>query len=156
MIEFTRLFYSRKNIRYKKRVKEYVDQNINNACKVSILAFRNNVAHLNVIRNSAKWMDGIREVHSYFELYHYMMQKCLLEGQKKNSGKERNVEPNERTKGYFSKVEKYGTYCKDFVKALNVPFAYNLPRFKNLSINELFDQNDYLPDKAKGWDSSDE
>ncbi|MCI5935590.1 MAG: type VI-D CRISPR-associated RNA-guided ribonuclease Cas13d, partial [Lachnospiraceae bacterium] len=156
MIEFTRLFYSRKNIRYKKRVKEYVDQNINNACKVSILAFRNNVAHLNVIRNSAKWMDGIREVHSYFELYHYMMQKCLLEGQKKNSGKERNVEPNERTKGYFSKVEKHGTYCKDFVKALNVPFAYNLPRYKNLSINELFDQNDYLPDKAKGWDRSDE
>ena len=51
---------------------------------------------------------------------------------------------------------KHGTYCKDFVKALNVPFAYNLPRYKNLSINELFDQNDYLPDKAKGWDRSDE
>lgn len=156
MIEFTRLFYSRKSIRYKKRVKEYVDQNINNACKGSILSFRNNVAHLNVIRNSAKWMDGIRKVDSYFELYHYMMQKCLLEEHKKNSGKEWYVEPNEETVGYFAMFEKYGTYCKDYVKALNVPFAYNLPRYKNLSINELFDQNDYLPDKAKRWDICDE
>ena len=30
---------------------------------------------------------------------------------------------------------------KDFVKTLNVPFAYNYPRYKNLSIDELFDKN---------------
>ena len=49
---------------------------------------------------------------------------------------------------------KFGNYCKDFVKALNVPFAYNLPRYKNLSINELFDMNDYKPNllKKQGFD----
>ncbi|MBO4501142.1 MAG: hypothetical protein J5760_02775, partial [Clostridia bacterium] len=34
------------------------------------------------------------------------------------------------------------TYNKDLVKALCVPFAYNLPRFKNLSIEILFDRNE--------------
>lgn len=28
------------------------------------------------------------------------------------------------------------------VKALNSPFGYNLPRFKNLSIDALFDKNE--------------
>lgn len=42
---------------------------------------------------------------------------------------------------YFASIDQYGTYCKDMVKALNVAFAYNLPRYKNLSIEELFDKN---------------
>ena len=50
-------------------------------------------------------------------------------------------ELNPKTLEYFSKVEKYGTCCRDFIKALNVPFAYNLPRYKNLSIDGLFDKN---------------
>ena len=36
---------------------------------------------------------------------------------------------------------KQRSYCRDFVKALNVSFAYNLPRYKNLSIDGLFDRN---------------
>lgn len=35
----------------------------------------------------------------------------------------------------------YRTYCKDLVKALNITFGYNLPRYKNLSIDGLFDKN---------------
>lgn len=38
-------------------------------------------------------------------------------------------------------------YTKDFVKALNSPFGYNIPRFKNLSIEQLFDRNEYLTEK---------
>ena len=55
---------------------------------------------------------------------------------------------NPKTKQYWKLVKKYKTYCKDYVKALNVPFAYNLARYKNLSINELFDRNNYLPKEA--------
>ena len=35
------------------------------------------------------------------------------------------------------------------IKALNVPFAYNLARFKNLSVDGLFDMND-TREKPKG------
>ena len=38
-------------------------------------------------------------------------------------------------------------YTRDFVKALNSPFGYNIPRFKNLSIEQLFDRNEYLTEK---------
>ena len=163
MIRFTELYYLKgKGVRYKKRVRDYVLTNLQNACAWSILSFRNNVAHLNVIRNASEYMEGIREVHSYFELYHYMMQKRLIKEyeveKNKDKGKDQNPNncaPNEKTLSYFAKVQKYGTYCKDYVKALNVPFAYNLPRYKNLSINELFDRNDYMPDKAVGWCNGD-
>ena len=53
-----------------------------------------------------------------------------------------NEKVNEQTKKYLAAVKEHGSYCKDFVKALCVPFGYNLPRFKNLSIDGLFDKND--------------
>ncbi len=42
---------------------------------------------------------------------------------------------------YTECLEKYNTYNKDFVKALCVPFGYNVVRFKALSIYEMFDRN---------------
>ena len=36
------------------------------------------------------------------------------------------------------KLIKFGTYNKDFMWLINVPFAYNLPRYKNLSNEEIF------------------
>ena len=51
------------------------------------------------------------------------------------------MKKQDRNSGYFDNLDKYGTYVKDFVKALNIPFAYNYPRYKNLSIDELFDKN---------------
>jgi len=43
---------------------------------------------------------------------------------------------------YFEKLTKYKTYVMDMVKALCSPFGYNLPRFKNLSIEGKFDMHE--------------
>ena len=44
---------------------------------------------------------------------------------------------------YNNSLEKYRSYVKDYVKALNSPFGYNIPRFENLTIEELFDKNEH-------------
>lgn len=141
-----------------KRAKSYIQQNFRNADKWSLNAFRNCTEHLNAVRNADKYIGDIKAFQSYFELYHYLVQRSLIDqfvfdcqkDSSENTGTK--VMSLERAEGklldYFELVKKHGTYCKDFVKALNVPFAYNLPRYKNLSINELFDRNNYLPNKG--------
>lgn len=137
----------------------YIRQNMKNADKWSLRAFRNCTEHLNAVRNASKYIGDIRTFDSYFELYHYLVQRTLIDQfkhdcateSKKNVGS--MIYSRDKAEGklldYFEVVEKYNTYCKDFVKALNVPFAYNLPRYKNLSINELFDRNNYLSHNGK-------
>ena len=96
--------------------------------------YRNSIAHLNTVRKASKYIKDIKYFGTYFELYHYIMQRYLKD----------NIElkgENNALEGYFDNLCKYGTYVKDFVKTLNVPFAYNYPRYKNLSIDELFDKN---------------
>lgn len=46
-------------------------------------------------------------------------------------------------------IIRHKSYCKDFVKALNVPFAYNLSRFKVLSVDDYFDKNHKPPKSDK-------
>ena len=60
----------------------------------------------------------------------------------KRSGFERNYP-------YFAKLFEWHTYVKDMVKALNAPFGYNISRFKNLSIDDLFDMNEERVKDAK-------
>ncbi|MBE6815665.1 MAG: hypothetical protein E7522_09525 [Ruminococcaceae bacterium] len=147
---------------------KYLKQNLDCADNTMINQFRNNVAHLNTIRN----MDGIENVTgitSYFQIYHYLMQKALYKEFKKcrenavrkwipyitenaepkyvywNKKEQQEVEVsfNPKIFGYMENIKNHSnTYCKDFVKALCAPFAYNLPRFKNLSIEELFDMHE--------------
>lgn len=100
--------------------------------------YRNNVAHLNIVSTAHNHIEKIGKVSSYFSIYHYMMQKSLLHPNAKT-----NVYPEELKK-YSNRIDKFGEYCKDFVKALNAPFAYNLPRFKNLSVESLFDMNEVV------------
>lgn len=94
--------------------------------------FRNTVCHLNAIRNININIDGIKEVENYFALYHYLIQKHLENRFADNGGS---------TGDYISKLEEHKTYCKDFVKAYCTPFGYNLVRYKNLTIDGLFDKN---------------
>ena len=144
----------------KKRVAGYLDQNFANADNWAIRVYRNKIEHLDAVRNADLYINEVREIHSWFELYHYIMQRRIMEqfafdsklDAKDGSGKvisEEKLKP--KTREYFGKVDAYRSYCKDFVKALNVPFAYNLPRYKNLSIDELFDRNRPLvKDKGNG------
>lgn len=110
--------------------------NLMNSDKSVIGEFRNTVAHLNAIRNIDENIIGIGNLDSktgYFEMYHYLIQMHL----KAKLG----AKAQGKTADYFDNLTKYHTYCRDFVKAYCVPMAYNLPRFKNLTIDGQFDKN---------------
>ena len=82
-----------------------------------------------------KYAADIGKFSSWFELYHYIMQRIVFDMYKKS--------PNAAENNYKQLIAKHHTYCKDLVKALNTPFGYNLARYNNLSIGELFDRNNY-------------
>jgi hypothetical protein len=101
-------------------------------------AVRNNAEHLNVLTNLPKYVDefrkGIREpMTSYFELYHFVLQKMLCE------------ELGEVMNDYAQRLNEYHTPCDDLIKLAFVSLGYNLPRYKNLTIEPLFD-----PDSESG------
>ena len=142
----------------KNRIISYCEQNLKNSDEVMTGDFRNSVAHLSAVRNAHLYIGGIGRFDSYFEIYHYLMQKHIaasyeyakktgLVTQKDGSDyyKDKNghEEPlNPKSVEYIELVKNHDTYCKDFVKALCAPFMYNLARFKNLSIDLLFDRNE--------------
>lgn len=104
---------------------------INGFTNDALKYFRNNVAHLSAIRNADKYIDDISEVKSYYALYHYLIQRKIMEDCHVNSDNHK----------YFENLIKYRSYVMDFVKAVCIPFGYNTPRFKNLTIEGKFDRN---------------
>lgn len=106
--------------------------NLKKSERAVVNEFRNTVCHLNAIRNIN--IKEIKEVENYFALYHYLIQKHL-----ENRFADKKVERD--TGDFISKLEEHKTYCKDFVKAYCTPFGYNLVRYKNLTIDGLFDKN---------------
>lgn len=117
--------------------------NLKKSERAVVNEFRNTVCHLNAIRNININIKEIKEVENYFALYHYLIQKHL-----ENRFADKKVERD--TGDFISKLEEHKTYCKDFVKAYCTPFGYNLVRYKNLTIDGLFDKN------YPGKDDSDE
>lgn len=113
----------------------YLRTNLDNADDLAINKFRNAADHINVVQYAPKYLYDLKNPQSYYQIYHYIMQRLLAD-------RLENEKVNEQTKKYLAAVKEHGSYCKDFVKALCVPFGYNLPRFKNLSIDGLFDKND--------------
>ena len=90
-------------------------------------ATRNSVAHLSALANLEKYVGDFRSekdsgpMRSYFELFHYVQQRYLAE------------------KFDLSKFVRKTVASKDLIKLLYLPFAYSLPRFKNLTVDALFD-----------------
>lgn len=125
----------------------YIKTNLENSDNVVIHAFRNSAEHMNAVRSCSKYLGGISSAESYFEIYHYITQ-CYLRESLANNGDIKNPKIAE----YFENVEKYHKYSKDFVKALCIPFGYNLARFKNLSIDGLFDMNDTRENSRTDFD----
>lgn len=121
-----------------RRMRQCVAQDIQNARALPVWKYRNAVAHLNVIRQCGEWISDISGIRSYYALYQYLVQRHVAEG----------VEPNRHDFAerfpYYAALYQYHSYVKDFVKALNAPFGYNIPRFKNLTIEELFDRNIHI------------
>ena len=146
--ELTALFIS--NGWINKRASEYIGRNIRSIDDYFIRMYRNNAAHLSVIRNADKYINDVRTVSSYYELYHYIMQRLIESKYNYDStipGRLPPISEDVKVFEYFEKLRQYKSYSKDFVKALNTPFGYNLPRYKNLSINDLFDRNNPKPEK---------
>ena len=128
--------------RLNRHASSYLRVNIANSDDWVIRQFRNNVMHLGALRNAHKYMDGIKSIRSYFELYHYLNQQHLLSTYDFAIENHWNgVTTHEKTLSYFKTVREGSWYCKDFVKAYCVGFGYNLPRYKNLTIDALFDMN---------------
>lgn len=121
------------------RLRKCVEVDINNADSNMTRKYRNCIAHLTVVRELNKYIKDIRTVDSYFSIYHYVMQRCITK-------REDDKKQEEKIKYEDDLLKNHG-YTKDFVKALNSPFGYNIPRFKNLSIEQLFDRNEYLTEK---------
>lgn len=122
-----------------KRLRKCVEVDINNADSSMTRKYRNCIAHLTVVRELKEYIGDIRTVDSYFSIYHYVMQRCITK-------REDDKKQEEKIKFEDDFLKNHG-YTKDFVKALNSPFGYNIPRFKNLSIEQLFDRNEYLTEK---------
>lgn len=118
------------------RLRKCVEVDINNADSSMTRKYRNCIAHLTVVRELKEYIGDIRTVDSYFSIYHYVMQRCITK-------REDDIKQEEKIKYEDDLLKNHG-YTKDFVKALNSPFGYNIPRFKNLSIEQLFDRNEYL------------
>lgn len=122
-----------------KRLRKCVEVDINNADSIMTRKYRNCIAHLTVVRELKEYIGDIRTVDSYFSIYHYVMQRCITK-------RENDTKQEEKIKYEDDLLKNHG-YTRDFVKALNSPFGYNIPRFKNLSIEQLFDRNEYLTEK---------
>lgn len=129
-----------KNVKWNCKTRE----NLERADANAIREFRNTIAHLGVVRDADRSIAGIGTVTCYFDCYHYLVQKEL-----ESSLKDKNA----YTEEYLKKVNKYHSYCRDFLHVLCLPFAYSIPRYKNLSIAELFDRNN-LAEEPKETNSA--
>lgn len=109
----------------------YLRSNMNGISNGLLTAYRNAVDHLNVIPPLGGLCRDIGRVDSYFALYHYAVQQYL-------NGRYYRKTPREQE--LFAAMAQHRTWCSDLVKALNTPFGYNLARYKNLSIDGLFDR----------------
>lgn len=131
------------------RVQNILQNNIGSSDTWTVSAYRNKVEHLAAVRNAQMYISDVKKIDSYFSLYQYIMQRTIkdqfdyyCEHPREDGTLVISRETiNPKMLEYFAMVEKYHTYCMDMTKALNVPFAYNLPRYKNLSIDGLFDRN---------------
>jgi hypothetical protein len=98
---------------------------------------RRNAAHLNVLARLEKYVGEFRppKMTSYFQLYHFVLQRLMCEP--------------ERSEGWnlgdLPDKAKQGMVNWDWLKIAYVSLAYNLPRYKNLTIEALFD-----PDSDSG------
>ncbi len=88
--------------------------------------YRNNVEHLNVVRNINDLLEGftLDKQASYFAIYHYAMQYKLFNGEE-----------------IFESNKIYHTYSQKALNKLNLPFLYNKARYNALSHEKLFDMN---------------
>lgn len=116
------------NYVYKNRELPIINEkNDNMKCFVEM---RNNVMHLNIVHNMVDYVEEVKNITSYYAFYCYILQRIIV-GDNPN-------EKNQLKAKYGKALQESGIYNKSFMWELNLPFAYNLPRYKNLSNEKLF------------------
>lgn len=106
--------------------------------------YRNNIVHLNIIANLSKLTSTIdKEINSYFEIFHYCTQRVMFDYCKNNNkvvlAKMKDLAHIKSDCDEFSSKYTY-PYSSAVLRFMNLPFAYNVPRFKNLSYQKFFDK----------------
>jgi hypothetical protein len=129
---------------FTKKWNEILRQNIDETKKIQetgglLVEVRNHAAHLNVLANLEKYIGDFRKnndkpMQSYFELYHYILQRIMIEPENLKL-KAWNIEKIQET------ILKYNTPSHDLIKCAYISLAYNLPRYKNLTVEALFDED---------------
>lgn len=129
-----------------KNVLENINENSSLFSNYAFKQYRNNIAHLSVVRALPKYAKDFKEVNSMYDVYHYIMFKLLVnfwESKGYDDAKEMLKKLNEkRYDGKYSiidSVNKFKTPNRDFIHAINIPFAYNPARYNNLTSKTLFE-----------------
>ena len=119
--------------------------------------YRNVVMHLNAVSTMDKYLDDVKKVNSYFELYHYFVQRAVIDGLSADMDNKKNKENKEYrflqdsyeyAKNLLENNTSDKLYSQTLLRSMNIPFGYTLPRYKNLSYEKLFDRQ-RLEDKQR-------
>ena len=126
--------YFRENYKLNPRVAVSCETNAGSFSKNVFKVYRNKVAHLQTVTLLPAYIKevGIGKVKSMFDVYHCV----LLYGISETDFHDETL--NAALKDNLEKCKEYCTACKDFIYALNIPFAYNAARYINLSNREKF------------------
>ena len=112
--------------------------------------FRNSVDHINVISDIGSYVDKITSLDSYFDVYHFILQRKVysklvdIASGSQNSRANKSVEYINSllnisdSSNDFESGENVAPYSRTLLRAANVPMGYTLPRYKNLSYEKLF------------------
>lgn len=139
---FARAFMQEERHRKNVRAARYIDVDFANSDPQAVREYRNCVEHLSAVRHMYEYIGGVGKMDSYFDLYHYIVQRHLADQNDRAVKEGKSHIENPKMLGFIANMKRYNGCSKDMIKALNVPFAYNLARFKNLSVDGLFDMND--------------
>ncbi len=114
------------------------------------IIFRNAIVHLNAVMDADKYIEGIKNIDSYFMIYHYIVQRYIVK-----NAKLAWINQTPAFKNQFESAVEHNTYSKNIVKGLCLPFGYNLSRFKNLTVMEVFNRKEILEERKKAAENKD-
>ena len=143
--------YYKEQDRFKGKNLNFINTNIEEYTKLKenhiniFSSFRNTALHLNLISNAYKYIDDIRAIKSYYDIYQYILQNWIFNDLGSS---------NEMLDDFKAKFNRYHTYVNDLVKIMNIPFAYNLARYKNLVIADIFNDKFLKKDENEAQENN--
>lgn len=129
---------------FDKHAREYLRRNLDEAKAIHstgwlLTAARNKAEHLHVLTELPKYVaefqgdkkpNGPQPRNLYFQLYHYVLQRLLCEDE----------DLRESLAGYAEKVIRQGGPSSDLENIIFISLGYNLARYKNLTVEGLFEK----------------